>query len=179
MPLGTTIDELIQRIDPLSYWSFVSLCQITSDGHLCLNRSIGYVSIGSGLCRVDVCNKHAKELTFTVMTSSYDPQAPQGSLLHVAANLDSRSFFSYTGKCEVIRQNMQTCGSEVVGYFTTIDNQQVKACHACTCKILYTLSQEQPELWLNPNARNQSVIIKMLKKWSTYDRIVQFAPSLC
>lgn len=174
MTLGMTIDELLLRIDPFSYWSYASTCRI------CGERSVGYVTTGNGLCRVDICDKHAHELALIIMSPiRHCADTPQGSLLHLAAHMDAFSFFPYTGKCDVIRPNMQACGRDSVGCFAAVDGKQVKACHACSCKILYMLSKEQPELWLNPNARARHHIIKAMEKWSTYERILQLVPPLC
>lgn len=179
MALGMTIDELMQRVDPLSYWSFLSMCQARVGLGTCSEKSIGFISIANGLCRIDVCDRHAKELAFARMSKERVFDAVPGSILDLAQQMDARSFFVYGGMCEVIRANAQHCGKEAVGFFTTLDGHQVRACHLCACRILHMLTNEQPEIWLNPDARNQSVIIKMLEKWSSYERIIQFAPSLC
>ena len=140
-----TIDELLQQIDPLSYWSFYNCrCKI------CAASSVGVHESNSGIQLIDLCETHI--------------QAP---------------FFRYRGQCEVLRHNMQICGAEAVGFFTTQARDRVRVCRLCANLILMQLATEQPQLWTNPEVRNQNQIIKMLKKWSRYDRIVQLAPPLC
>jgi len=182
MALGMTIDELIERIDPLSYWSFhAGSCQAaigTPSACSCNKVPAGFVLVG-GLYRVELCDEHVKRLALALLTAServFD--LPYNSIPYLAAHMTHGSFFSYTGKCDVVRSNMQVCGSSAVSFFTTVDGKQIKTCHSCACRILYALTNEQPELWLKPGARAENHILKMLKKWSNYDRI-QLAPPLC